>query len=430
MQFRKVLTGAGTLAAIMLISLLAGCSEAAEEEAATETVYVRVAAGQVGKQLENLQQRAETFNREHEDIQIILLDFPAVPQEILQRYDQFLLSQDPGLDVLMVDVIWPGDLAEHLVDLQEYFSDDEINQHFPASIENNTVDGRLVGMPWFVDSGLLYYRTDLLEKYDRSVPETWGELEKTARYIQKQERSAGNDEFWGYIWQAGTGEGLTCVALEYIHSHGGGRIVNPDGIVDVANPRAINAVARAANWIGDITPPEALAFNGAEGPRQAWETGNYLFMRNWPYAYMLGQREDSPVAGRFDIGRLPAGADGRNAGTLGGWQLGVSRYSEHPEAAAEVVRYLTSYETQKVRALTQGDYPSIQALYTDEDLLESDNPMFSRLGDVFAATVPRPSTITAPDYNEFSRDFYTLVHRALAGDMSAAEALESVQLPQ
>lgn len=393
-------------------------------------VDVRVVTTHGGQQLQHMQTLAEEFNNTNEGINLIIADFPDVPQELLERYNQYVQSQDPSIDVLSIDVIWPGDLAEHLIDLQDYFTADEINDHFPSAIQNNTVDGRLVAMPWYLDSGLFYFRSDLLEQYNREVPRTWDEMESTARFIQEQERAAGNENFWGFIWQAGMGEGLTCFALEVIASHGGGSIVNADGQLDVYNPRAIAGLERARDWIGDITPEYALGFQGAEGPRSVWETGDFLFMRNWPYAFNLGNRSDSAVAGKFDITLLPSQPDAEPASALGGFQLGVSRYSQNPAAAAEVVRFFTSHEAQLQRALTQGDFPTHQGLYQDDRLLQSGNPMYQSLGDVFAYTVPRPSTATAPYYNEFSRDFYTLVHQVLSGEMAADLALQQVRLPE
>src|SRR5690606_21411290 len=108
-----------------------------------------------------------------------------------------------------------GILAEHLVDLNPYVGD-AINDYFPAIVENNTVDGALVGIPYFTDAGLLYYRTDLLEKYGyEGPPTTWAELEEMATTIQEGERGEGNPDFWGYVWQGAAYEGLTCNGLEW-----------------------------------------------------------------------------------------------------------------------------------------------------------------------------------------------------------------------
>ena len=139
---------------------------------------------------------------------------PDLANDRLGLYLQFLEAKSPKVDVYQVDVIWPGDLAQHFIDLNEYGAEKVADKHFQEIVQNNTVNGRLVAIPWFTDAGLLYYRTDLLEKYDRKVPETWTELQETAKYIMEKERAAGNPDFYGYVWQGNAYEGLTCDALE------------------------------------------------------------------------------------------------------------------------------------------------------------------------------------------------------------------------
>ena len=100
----------------------------------------------------------------------------------LQQFQQYWAAKSPDIDVYMVDVIWQGILAPHAVDLKKYFKEDEIKQFFPRIIENNTVGGRLVSAPCFTDAGILYYRTDLLEKYGyKEPPKTWEELTEMAK---------------------------------------------------------------------------------------------------------------------------------------------------------------------------------------------------------------------------------------------------------
>ena len=95
------------------------------------------------------------------------------PKQSDHRYKEYLeLLQrgDDSIDVFQIDVIWPGLLAKHFVDLRDYVPEEEIRQHLPAIIENNTVEGRLVGLPWYTDVGLLFYRKDLLARYGIEVP--------------------------------------------------------------------------------------------------------------------------------------------------------------------------------------------------------------------------------------------------------------------
>ncbi len=130
------------------------------------------------------------------------------------------------------------------------------------------VDGKLVAMPWFADAGLLYYRKDLLEKYNRPAPQTWADLTATAQTIQEGERKAGRAEFWGFVWQGRAYEGLTTNALEWVASHGGGTIVDGKGEVTINNPKAMEALKVAAAWVGKITPPGVLNYQRGRGTRR------------------------------------------------------------------------------------------------------------------------------------------------------------------
>ena len=153
-------------------------------------------------------------------------------------------------------------------------------------------------------------------------PQTWDELEEMAQTIQDGERAEGNQDFWGFVWQGNAYEGLTCDALEWIKSNDGGTIVSPDKIITINNANAIAIVDQAAGWVGTISPTGVTGF-GEEDARNMWQAGNAAFMRNWPYAYSLGNGDDSAVAGMFDVSPLPAGDSGAGAATLGGWQLAV-----------------------------------------------------------------------------------------------------------
>ena len=166
---------------------------------------------------------------------------------------------------------------------------------FERIVQNNTVEGfGLMGIPWFTDAGLLYYRTDLLEEYGFDAPPaTWTELEEMATTIQEGER-ADNPDFWGFVWQGAAYEGLTCDALEWQVSYGGGEIVEPDGTISINNEQAALAFDTAAGWVGNISPPGVVSYQ-EEDARGVWQAGNSAFMRNWPYAYSAGQDEGSDI---------------------------------------------------------------------------------------------------------------------------------------
>ncbi|MCI0594890.1 ABC transporter substrate-binding protein, partial [Chromohalobacter sp.] len=278
---------------------------------------------------------------------------PNSSTERLSLYQQILSAQSGDIDVMQIDVVWPGLLANHLVDLREVGGKDIADGHFQTIVDNNTVDGRLVAMPWFTDAGVLYYRKDLLDKYEREVPETWQQMTATAEVIQQGERKAGKDGMWGYVFQGRAYEGLTCNALEWVASYGGGSIVDDQGEITIDNPRAAAALDQAAEWIGNISPKGVLNYTEEEA-RGVFQSGNAVFMRNWPYAWALAQSESSDVRGKVGVTMLPHGPKGSSAATLGGWNLAVSKYSKHPELAVDLVEFLTSEAEQKRRAIQGG----------------------------------------------------------------------------
>jgi trehalose/maltose transport system substrate-binding protein len=389
---------------------------------------ITIATGAVGQELELAQAAAQRYMDANPGVTIEVLDTPDLADDRLGLYLQFFQAQSSQVDVYQIDVIWPGDLAVHFVDLFEYGARDVVDAHFPAIVENNTVDGRLIAIPWFTDAGLLYYRTDLLEKYGfDGPPATWSELTEMAQTIQDGER-AENPDFWGFVWQGNAYEGLTCDALEWVASNAGGSIIEPDGTITINNPNAVEVIDLAASWVGTISPSGVTGF-GEEDARNLWQAGNAAFMRNWPYAYSLGNAPDSAVAGNFDVSPLPAGdaMGGTPAATLGGWQLGVSRYSNNPELAADVALFLASYDEQKIRAVEGSLNPTIMALYEDEDVLEA-VPFFGSLYDVFINAVARPSTATAPNYAQVSAAFFRSVHSVLTGAEDAESALALLEL--
>jgi trehalose/maltose transport system substrate-binding protein len=202
-------------------------------------------------------------------------------------------------------------------------------------------------MPWFTDFGVLYYRTDLLEKYGFShPPETWEDLEHMAQTIQDGERT-GNQQFWGFVWQGAKYEGLTCNALEWISSQGGGTIISPDAKITVNDPAVARALNRAKGWVGTISPPNVRGYM-EDDAGALFQDGNAAFLRHWPAFYATGNQEQSPIKGMFAVAPLPADPGQPHAGTIGGWQLGVSTYSKEPEAAFAFVQYMTSRDVQNI----------------------------------------------------------------------------------
>ena len=352
-----------------------------------------------------------------------ILSLPASSSERLVMYRQLLASQSPLLDVLTIDIVWPGILAESLLDLSAPAAA-SIKEHFPAIVKNNTVGGRLIAMPWFIDAGLLYYRKDLLEKYQQRVPGTWAELAATARLIQDAERSAGRPRMWGYVWQGKPYEGLTCDALEWIVSYGGGSIVEPSGAVTVDNPATIAALRMAKQWIGAISPPSVVSAREEES-RAMFQDGNAVFLRNWPYVWAVVNAPDSAVRNKVGIAVLPRGPHGAVGTTLGGHQLAVSKFSRNSALAIDLVMFMTGRDEQKRRAILLGRSPTIGSLYQDPQLLAI-NPYQEILRAAAASATPRPSTVTGRKYEQVSTEVWKTVSGVLADGKDPATGVKAL----
>ena len=345
--------------------------------------------------------------------------------ECLDVYRQLFQDRSTQPDICEIDIVWPAILADDLVDLSPYLRD-EIKEFPPELIQSFTIRGRLVAIPIYLDTGLLYYRSDLLRKYGfRKPPATWDELGSMAKVIQAGERRSGKRDFWGFVWQGEAGEGLTCDALEWQSSEGGGHIIEPDGTIRVSNPRAIHALERAVSWVGTISPPGVVSY-GEDDSVNVWRSGNAAFMRSWLFAYGSMRDLSCPVHDRFGVALLPGGPGGRSR-VLGDMAVAVSKYSKHRAEAVAAIRDMTSLRNEAVRARQAGSVPTRSILQNRPDVM--DNTPFRGLlaKDVLTGIVTRPSVITGRSYDAVSRAYYTAVHSALTRQVTPREALAALE---
>jgi trehalose/maltose transport system substrate-binding protein len=377
-------------------------------------------SGSTGADLEFLQKQLEKFTADTGN-KVTIVPMPSSTSDQFGQYKLWLAAGNSDIDVYQTDVIWAPQLADQFLDLKEA-AKDVIPLHFPSIIESQTSNGKLVAIPAFTDAPALYYRKDLLDKYKQAVPKTWDEMAAVAKVVQDGERTAGNADMQGFVFQGNAYEGLTCDALEWVKSSGGGQIVEPDGTISINNPKAAAALDRVKGWIGTISPQGALAYQEEES-RGVWQLGNAVFMRNWPYAYSLGNGDDSKVKGLFEAVPLPSGGEGGgSAATLGGWNLAVSKYSKAPEEAIKLALFMASPEFQKQRAILRSNLPTIISLYDDAEIAAA-QPIIPKWKEVFLNAVPRPSAPTKVKYNEVSSLFWSAVHDTLSGNGTSADNL-------
>jgi len=384
-------------------ALLAACNAGPPAPGATVIVFKH---GKLFGDPAPLRALLDEFERHHPGTVVREETLPAASDEQHQFYAINLQAKSPAFDVLAVDVIWVAEFAHAgwLRELTPQLPPHERAAFFPGPIEAVTYRGRVYAVPWFVDAGLLYYRRDLLEKHGFAVPRTWEELARTAQAVMAREPG-----IVGFVWQGKQYEGLVCNALEYVWSNGGE--VMSGGRIALDSPRNRQALAFMADLVHRYGVTPASVTTATEEPsRHVFGQGRALFLRNWPYAWRLFQDPRSQVHGKVGVTMLPRFEGGVPAATLGGWQLAVNRSSRHPEAAAELVRYLTSAPAQRQLALAYGFQPARIAPYRDPELLAA-QPFLATLERVFAEARPRPVT-----------PYYVRVSQVLQSEFSAIVA--------
>jgi multiple sugar transport system substrate-binding protein len=369
-----------------------------------------ISGSAVGREADVLRAQLARFSATH-GIDVEVRVTPDSADQRHQLYVQWLSAHAPDPDVLQLDVIWMPEFAAAgwLQPLDGFrFS----SAFFPATIEANTWRGSLFGIPWFVDVGMLYWRTDLFDR----PPRTFDELTALARgAMVSRVRN-------GLAWQGARYEGLVTVFVEVLGGFGG-RILDDGGAVVVDSDAAVRALTwmRDATHASRIVPDAALTWQ-EEQARFAFQNGTAAFMRNWPYAWALLQGADSPVAGRVGVAPMPAQTDGQPTATLGGAQLAINSRSNQPDAARQLIDFLTAPEQMLERARRVGQFPPRSALYdTGAGLDDALGIPPSVAKQVVAAARPRPVT---PVYTQLSEILQIRLHRALTRQQDPRAALE------
>jgi trehalose/maltose transport system substrate-binding protein len=352
-------------------------------------------------------------------IKVNVIPHPEASDASYSQLARNFSAKSSSIDVMMLDVVWTGAFAPYLVNLKPKLGA-LAKKHAQGIINNDTIGGKLIAMPWFGDFGILYYRKDLLKKYGyKSPPTTWEQLGTMAKKIQDGERKT-NKNFYGFVYQGNSYEGLTCDALEWIASSGGGNIVD-NGKVTIDNPKAVAILNLMRGWVGDISPRGVTSYD-EEGARNAFDGGNAAFMRNWPYAYAAGLT--TPAKGKYDVTVLPHGAGSSSVGTVGGWQVGVSKYSKHQGAAIEFVRYLTSPATQRFDAIYNTNVPTIPSVARDKAVVKANPYLKPKIANVKRVT--RPAKYLGTHYAQGSQIVYQGINRILNGT-DAKSVLPGIQ---
>jgi multiple sugar transport system substrate-binding protein len=409
---------------IVLILLIPGCVKKAEEE--KTIIHFVTWKPNIPEAWEEI---FKIFETEYPDIKVIREIGPHSSTAFHDLLTQKLKNRSKDVDVFLMDVIWPPEFAAAgwAMPLDELFPQSEQKKFLSGTILANSYKGKIYGVPLFIDSGILYYRKDLLERYGFTPPKTWQEMVKQAERIVSEEAKRGV-ELYGFSGQFKQYEGLVCDMMEYILSNGG-NILNPEtGNSEIANKPALEAVRFVRdNIIGKIAPKGVLTYQEPES-LDLFIQGKVVFHRNWPYAWEISNNpKRSNIVGKVGITRLPHFPGGKSYSTLGGWQVGISNYSKNKEAAWIFVKFLTSERIQKLLALKAGRAPTRKALYEDAEILDA-YPHFSDMKDVFLTAYPRPRTPLYPALSNVLQRYFSKAISNPSSDLKKEAMIASQEI--
>lgn len=358
------------------------------------------------------------FEAKNPDIRINIIEGPNATNLLEDLYTSAFILGDSPYDLINMDVIWTPKFAAAgwLVDLSDRMSPEELAAFSPADIEGSRYEGRLYRVPMRSDVGMLYYREDLLEQAGLQPPETFADLIKASQTLQQKDLIN-----WGYVWQGRQYEGLVAMFIEVLEGFGG-FWVNPDNLeVGLDRPETLQAIAFLKDTVAQgISPPGVTTYQEEE-TRRFFQSGQVAFLRNWPYVWPLAQEEGSPIEGRIAIKPM-VGTAGRTGGAcLGGWGLGISTSTRHPEEAWRAIQYFTSEEAQRNFVLNAGFVPSRRSLFTDPEIVAK-YPHYPQLLEVVQQAVLRPPIA---QYAQTSDILQRYLSAALTNRMTPERAMQA-----
>ena|SRR5579883_2357627 len=358
---------------------------------------------------------ADAFNKSQSNVHVTWLQGPASTDAFLQKLTTMLRARSHSIDVMSIDVTYPALFGANqwAAPLESKWSSSEQANYLPGPIQSCTYQGHLWAAPLRTDLGIIYYRTDLIP----NPPNTWTDMATMAKDAMSKTK-------YGYVWQGAQYEGVVCDFVEVLYGYGG-TVLDPNNpkTVTVNSPQAVQALTDMVSWVGGISPTAVTTYM-EDTARNVWQQGNSAFMRNWPYAYSLGNdARQSKVAGKFDIhNMLYGGSNTTGHSCIGGWNLAVNAFTPSVDAAWSFIHYLLQADAQKSLAVNASLTPTLKSVYQDPEVQQK-QPLFTKLAPILQTALPRPVSAKYPDV---SNAIQLRIHQALLKQVTPAQALSQL----
>jgi multiple sugar transport system substrate-binding protein len=327
------------------------------------------------------------------------------------------------VDVFAVDLVWVPRFAKWAEPISSYFTQSERDRFLPHALESCYFDNALVGVPFYIDIGLMYYRADLVRKLPHS-----SEIEQALQRSMSWEdfvelgRRPELAAYPFYLFPADNYEGLICSFVEAI----GPNQASFRGVeqLDLNTPQTVRALKMLVGLVNKyrLTPRAVTEYKEADVYQHAL-VHDAVFFRGWPGNLRTYASQYPEKISNIGMAALPHFRDDRPASIFGGWNLMISRQSERKNEALEFLRFVTSKDMQQMLYQEGGYLPSNRSVYEDAAFVAA-NPELRYLHSLLEHGVHRPALV---EYTKISDILSSYIKRAIKGEIPAEAALQGAQ---
>ncbi|MFC7321690.1 sugar ABC transporter substrate-binding protein [Halobacillus campisalis] len=389
---------------VVLLSItLAACSNGDSSSGGGDDTVTVWAMGEEGKMLKEF---SEGFEEDHPELTV---DVQAIPWDT--AHDKLLtaVASGNGPDVVQLGTTWVPEFAEAgaLMDLSEYEEDYPSfakENYFEGSASTMEYDDQLVGIPWYVDTRVMYYRTDVLEEAGyEEAPQTWDELKEAAQTLSDRgEDSYGldidrNDQITPFIfaWQNGYEANLEENELNF------------------DTPEFKEAIEYYTSYFDEGLSQKQEGVDIV----QAFKEGTKPMFFSGPWMINIINDQAPDIEGDWATAVMPT--EETNTSSMGGANLSVFKDAENVDGALEYISYMTEVDTQMDWLETSNTLPSLTEAW-EEDIMTED-PMYATFGEQLENTKPGLQT---EEFERIAQELLSAIERVVEGDADLDAELE------
>ncbi|WP_045757962.1 sugar ABC transporter substrate-binding protein [Xanthomonas albilineans] len=360
-----------------LVMALCGCARAPQGE------VLRFWA--MGREAEVVAELIPQFEQENPGIHVQIQNIPwtAAHEKLLTAF-----AADGLPDVCQLGNTWIAEFAElgTLQPLQRYLAHSKIvdpADYFPGIWDTSVIDGQLYGVPWYVDTRLLFYRKDILRASGvETPPRTWAEWEQAMAAVK---RHVGPKRY-AILMPLNEFEQQLSLGLQWpdplLRDH--------DNYGNFESPDFRKALAFYANMFERGWAPK-MSETQISNVWDEFFNGLYAFYISGPWN-IREFRQVEPAALKDQWGTLPLpGPDGPGAGIAGGTSLVIFRRSEHKDAAWRLIEFLSRPQIQARFHALIGDMPPRRSTWAYPSL--ADDPLAHAFRDQLERVKPAPKVL-------------------------------------